>query len=186
MHDFEFLPYSNPWWPRIHNCQVKAPACHSSPPCCQCGPDAGSNVEALWGKDNNCELSFRHRSAIRHKPRLNLTLCDAAAKAALEAAPSFYELHVRTHVGLAAVAANWTILTVVHQVCRALGKINSYSLVECVTTSDVPMWIQLLKQDVMGAAPTSTNIYTFFCARWILMSFETSLSGYWLHMWRVY
>lgn len=115
------------------------------------------------------ELSFRHRSAIRHELRLNLTLCDAAAKAALEAAPSFYELHVRTHVGLAAVAANWTILAVVHQVWRALGRINSYRLVECVTTSDVPMWIQLLKQDAMGAAPTSANIYTFFCVRRIFL-----------------
>lgn len=81
--------------------------------------------------------SVRYRSAIRHEPKLNLTLCDAAAKAALEAAPAFYELHVRTHVSLAAVAANWTILAVVHQVWRALGTINSYSLAERVTTSDV-------------------------------------------------
>lgn len=115
------------------------------------------------------ELRFRDRSAIRHEPRLNLTLCDAAAEAALEAAPSFYELHVRTHVGLAAVAANWTFLAVVHQVWWALGRINSYSLAECVTTFDVPMWIQLLKQDVMGAAPTSTNIYTLFCVRRIFL-----------------
>lgn len=54
----------------------------------------------------------------RHKP----TLCDAAAEATLEAPTALYELHVRTHVGLAAVAADWTALAVVHQVRRGLKR----------------------------------------------------------------
>lgn len=48
------------------------------------------------------------------------TLCDAAAKAALEAAPSLHELHVWTHVGLAAITADRAALAVVHQVRRVL------------------------------------------------------------------
>lgn len=44
------LPYSSQQSQGIHNCPVKALACRSSPPSYRCGPDAGSNVEALWGK----------------------------------------------------------------------------------------------------------------------------------------
>lgn len=51
-----------------------------------------------------------------------LTLCDTAAKPTLEAATTLYELHVRTHVGLAAVAADWTRLAMVHQVRRRLAR----------------------------------------------------------------
>lgn len=60
----------------------------------------------------------------------SLTLCDAAAEAALEAAASLDELHVRTHVGLAAVAADRAALAVVHQVRRAL-----VTAAETVTTT---------------------------------------------------
>lgn len=49
-----------------------------------------------------------------------LTLCDTAAEATLEAAASLHELHVRTHVGLATVAADGPALAVVHQVGRDL------------------------------------------------------------------
>lgn len=55
-----------------------------------------------------------------HEHGHKLTLCDTAAKPTLEAATSLYELHVRTHVGLATVAADWTTLTMVHKVRRAL------------------------------------------------------------------
>lgn len=51
-----------------------------------------------------------------------LTLCDAAAKPTLEAATPLYELHVRTHVGLATVASDWTSFTMVHQVWRGLTR----------------------------------------------------------------
>lgn len=51
-----------------------------------------------------------------------LTLCDAAAEAALEAATSLNELHIWTHVGLASVAADWTSLAVIHQVWRSLER----------------------------------------------------------------
>lgn len=51
-----------------------------------------------------------------------LTLCDAAAEATLEAAPSLYELHIRTHVGLASVAADWTSLAVINHVWRSLER----------------------------------------------------------------
>lgn len=59
-------------------------------------------------------------------PEAELTLCDAAAEAALEAAPTLDELHVGTHVGLAAVAADGTLFAVVHQVWRALGRFQSH------------------------------------------------------------
>lgn len=52
----------------------------------------------------------------------SLTLCDTAAEATLEAAASLHELHVGTHVGLAAVAADGPTLAVVHQVGRALKR----------------------------------------------------------------
>lgn len=51
-----------------------------------------------------------------------LTLCDTAAETTLEAATSLYELHVRTHVGLATVAADRTALAVVHQEWRGLRR----------------------------------------------------------------
>lgn len=57
-------------------------------------------------------------------PEENLTLCDAAAETALEAATPLDELHVGTHVGLAAVAADGTLLAVVHQVWRTLGRFS--------------------------------------------------------------
>jgi len=43
----EDLPYSSRLWPGTRSCPAKARVCHSSPPSYQCGPDAGSNVEAL-------------------------------------------------------------------------------------------------------------------------------------------
>lgn len=55
-----------------------------------------------------------------HEQRHKLTLCDTVAKPTLEAAASLYELHVRTHVGFATVAADRTTFAVVHQVWRAL------------------------------------------------------------------
>lgn len=57
-----------------------------------------------------------------HEDLHKLTLCDTAAKPTLEAATSLYELHVWTHVGLATVAADWTTLTMVYQVWRALKR----------------------------------------------------------------
>lgn len=57
-----------------------------------------------------------------HKHRHKLTLCDTAAKPTLEAATPLYELHVWTHVGLAAVATDWTTLAMVHQVWRGLTR----------------------------------------------------------------
>ena len=49
------------------------------------------------------------------------TFVDAGAEAALEAAAAVDELHVGTHVGLAAVAADGSRLSVVHHEQRSLG-----------------------------------------------------------------
>lgn len=72
-----------------------------------------------------------------HEQRHKLTLCDTAAKPTLEAAASLYELHVRTHVGFATVAADRTTFAVVHQICRALMEykveVDSYTLTTRVT-----------------------------------------------------
>lgn len=51
-----------------------------------------------------------------------LTLCDTATKATLKAPTPLDKLHVGAHVGLAAVAADGTSLTVVHQIRRGLEK----------------------------------------------------------------
>lgn len=69
------------------------------------------------------------------KQSAELTLCDAAAEAALEAAPPLDELHVGTHVCFAAVAADGTLLAVVHQVRRDLGRFQSQ------LASSHPVWI---------------------------------------------
>ena len=53
--------------------------------------------------------------------RVRLTLRDTAAEAALEPAAALDKLHVGTHVGLAAVAADWPTLAVVHDVRGRLG-----------------------------------------------------------------
>lgn len=50
------------------------------------------------------------------------TVIDAVAEAALVAAATVHKLHVGTHVGLAAVTADWASLTMVHDVHRSLGQ----------------------------------------------------------------
>ena len=82
-------------------------------------------MEALLGKRTNISTvksDQEKKQVYMHGRGQKLTLCDAAAKPTLEAAPSLYELHVRTHVGLTAIAADWTALAVVHQVWRALTR----------------------------------------------------------------
>lgn len=67
-------------------------------------------------------IFFTHCHILLYEHRRRLTLCDAAAKATLEAATPLYELHIRTHVGLATVATDWTTLAMVHQVWRGLTR----------------------------------------------------------------
>lgn len=48
------------------------------------------------------------------------TFINTAAEATLVASSSIDKLHVRTHVGLTAVAADWSSLTMIYDVQRSL------------------------------------------------------------------
>lgn len=99
------------------------------------GEEGGGGGER--GGVSSCAVSPvpEEKTPVQTGPEAELTLCDAVAEAALEAAPPLDELHVGTHVGLAAVAADGTLLAVVHQVRRALRRLQSQS------ASSHPVWI---------------------------------------------